>query len=603
MPAASEPPPEASRPPSLAEREIAARAQLLFERSETSMWFSGIGALMAVTLLWQAVPHDRLLVWLAIKAVIFSARFGVWWRRQHPRGWSDAQWLKVFSWAVSVDGLTWGLLGTWLVPEHDNAVTAMLIATLVAVVSIGTMVLSLHLPALYGFAGSILLPVGSWHALRGEQFSWYIGIGLLLFALFIHLEARATHRHLREMLRLRVLLEDEARARSQALALAERHSAVKSQFLATMSHEMRTPLHGILGLARQLRDGGGTPMSRDGVLVLIERSGEHLLQLINDALDFAKIEAGRMRLDEEPFDLIAVLEEVVALNGAAAREKGLALEVDIAGLGPPGGWMRGDAARVRQVLHNLLGNAIKFTEEGRVRLEAAREPDDGRVVIEVEYSGVGIPAEQADRIFDAFHQAEGSFARRYTGTGLGLTIARELSRSMGGDLSARACAKGGSVFRFEAPLPPAVPDTQPPDLTLPPRRLPRLAGRVLVAEDNAVNALLVQAILGQTGVEVDLVENGAQAVERWERGAPDLVLMDCQMPVLDGFAATRTIRAREALNGRARVPIVALTANAFAEDREACLAAGMDDFLVKPLDREQLAAALAEVTGKAEMAA
>ena len=600
MPAASEPPPEASRPPSLAEREIAARAHLLFERSETSMWFSGIGALMAVTLLWQAVPHDRLLVWLAIKAVIFSARFGVWWRRQHPRGWSDAQWLKVFSWAVSVDGLTWGLLGTWLVPEHDNAVTAMLIATLVAVVSIGTMVLSLHLPALYGFAGSILLPVGSWHALRGEQFSWYIGIGLLLFALFIHLEARATHRHLREMLRLRVLLEDEARARSQALALAERHSAVKSQFLATMSHEMRTPLHGILGLARQLRDGGGTPMSRDGVLVLIERSGEHLLQLINDALDFAKIEAGRMRLDEEPFDLIAVLEEVVALNGAAAREKGLALEVDIAGLGPPGGWMRGDAARVRQVLHNLLGNAIKFTEEGRVRLEAAREPDDGRVVIEVEDSGVGIPAEQADRIFDAFHQAEGSFARRYTGTGLGLTIARELSRSMGGDLSARACAEGGSVFRFEAPLPPAVPDTQPPDLTLPPRRLPRLAGRVLVAEDNAVNALLVQAILGQTGVEVDLVENGAQAVERWERGAPDLVLMDCQMPVLDGFAATRTIRAREALNGRARVPIVALTANAFESDRERCLAAGMDEHLSKPFRTEELESVLSRFLRPAE---
>jgi signal transduction histidine kinase/ActR/RegA family two-component response regulator len=600
MSAASEPLTEAPRAPSLAEREVAARAQLVFERSEASLWFSGLGALMAVALLWQAVPHDRLLSWLAIKGVIFSARLGVWWRRRHPRGWSDAEWLQVFSWAVSVDGLTWGLLGTWLVPEHDEAVTAMLIATLVAVVSIGTMVLSLHLPALYGFAGSILLPVGGWHALRGDQFSWYIGIGLLLFALFIHLEARATHRHLSEMLRLRVLLEDEARARSQALALAERHSAVKSQFLATMSHEMRTPLHGILGLTRQLRHGGGTPVSSDGVVTLIERSGEHLLQLINDALDFAKIEAGRMRLEEEPFDLIAVLEEVVALNGAAAREKGLTLEVDIDGLGPPGGWMRGDAARVRQVLHNLLGNAIKFTEEGRVRLEAAREPDSGRVVIEVEDSGVGIPAEQAERIFDAFHQAEGSFARRYTGTGLGLTIARELARAMGGDLSTRAAPQGGSVFRFEAPLAPASPDTLPPEITLPPRRLPRLAGRVLVAEDNAVNALLVQAILGQTGVEVDLVENGAQAVERWERAAPDLVLMDCQMPVLDGFAATRTIRAREALSGRARVPIVALTANAFESDRERCLAAGMDEHLTKPFRNEELESVLSRYLQPAE---
>jgi CheY-like chemotaxis protein len=171
---------------------------------------------------------------------------------------------------------------------------------------------------------------------------------------------------------------------------------------------------------------------------------------------------------------------------------------------------------------------------------------------------------------------------------------------MGGDLSARAAVEGGSVFRFVAPLPPAVPDTQPPDLTLPPRRLLRLAGRVLVAEDNAVNALLVQALLGQTGVEVELVENGAQAVERWERGAPDLVLMDCQMPVLDGFTATRTIRAREALSGRARVPIVALTANAFESDRERCLAAGMDEHLSKPFRNEELEAVLSRYLRPAE---
>lgn len=592
MPLASELPVEGFRTLGFAERELAARAQLLFERSQASLWFSGMGALMAVALLWQAVPHERLLAWLAIKALIFAARLGIWWRRSHPRGWSDAEWLRVFSWAMAVDGLCWSLLGTWLVPEHDDAVTAMLIATLVAVASLGAMVLSLHLPALYGFAGAILLPVAAWHALRDEQFSWYIAIGLLLFALFVFIETQATHRHLREMLRLRVLLEEEAQARSQALTLAERHSAVKSQFLATMSHEMRTPLHGILGLTRQLRGGADLPGSRDGALALIERSGEHLLGLINDALDFARIEAGRMPLEEEPFDLAAMIEEVAALAGAAAREKGLTLEVDVGGLGAPGGWMRGDAARVRQVLHNLLGNAVKFTERGGVRLEAARDPASGRVVIEVEDTGVGVPPEQAERIFEAFHQAEGSFARRYTGTGLGLTIARELARAMGGELTMRAAPGSGSVFRFEAPLPPAQPATQPVDPTQPASGTPRFSGRVLVAEDNAVNALLVEAILGQAGVEVVTVENGAQAVEHWERVAPDLVLMDCQMPVLDGFAATRTIRVREALSGRARVPIVALTANAFESDRERCLAAGMDEHLSKPFRGEELQAVL-----------
>ena len=595
MPAATTPPaPSAGTAPDrgFAARESAARIRLLFERTQASMWFSAPAALMVAVLLWTLVPQPLLLGWLGIKFAIFGLRVAVWWKRLH--GWDDARWLRAFTVAVTLDGLAWSLLGTWLAPPADSAVTALLIATLIAAASIGAMVLSLHPPALYGFTGTMLLPAALWHGLGGTPLSWYVALGLGLFALFVLVEGRAMTRHLREMLRLRLLLEDEAQARADALVLAERHSAVKSQFLANMSHEMRTPLHGILGLTRQLRVADASPAARERHIELIERSGEHLLGLINDALDFAKLEAGHARLVDEPFDLVALVEDVVALSGGGARDKGLLLDVSTAGLGRPGGWMRGDAARVRQILHNLVGNAVKFTDAGRVAVRALREGSTGMLRIEVEDSGVGIDEAQLERVFDAFHQAEGAFDRRYTGTGLGLTIARELARAMGGDLKARSRVGEGSVFVFRAPLPPALPDTVPPEgsATRPDTLPVPLAGRVLVAEDNPVNALVVEAMLRQAGVDVVSVDDGARAVDAWERCAPDLVLMDLQMPVMDGLAATRAIRERETRSGRARTPIVALTANAFDSDRDDCLAAGMDAHLAKPFRDDELKALL-----------
>jgi CheY-like chemotaxis protein len=335
---------------------------------------------------------------------------------------------------------------------------------------------------------------------------------------------------------------------------------------------------------------------------LIERSGEHLLGLINDVLDFAKIDAGHLRLVEAPFDLVALVEEVVSVTGEPARTKGLALDVDTTGLLPAGGWMNGDAARVRQVLHNLLSNAVKFTDHGRIGVRAWRDPADGRVCIEVEDSGIGIPAEQMEHVFEAFHQAENAFDRRFGGTGLGLSVARELARAMGGELGVRSQPGVGSVFRFEAPLSPAQPDTHAPEQAPPPGAPMALAGRVLVAEDNGVSALVVEAMLERFGVEIEVVGDGVQAVDRWERSQPDLVLMDCQMPELDGFAATRRIREREALTGRRRVPIVALTANAFESDRERCFAAGMDEHLAKPFREEELVEVLKRHLGRSQPA-
>lgn len=582
--------------PDIERRLLAAQVQLLFERTRASTWTNLIATLLVGGLLMGAVPARWLALWLAVKLVLIVVRLVVRWRFAHRGADGDVAWRRLYGGVIVADGLAWGLGVALLVPLAPTLQAVLLIATLIAVVSGASMVLPLHAPTFLGFCTAATLPAAVGQLLGGDQSGLYAGCGLLLFEAFACIEGRNSARQMTEGLRLRLLLEHEAHKHAKAVALAERHSAVKGQFLATMSHEMRTPLHGILGLAGQLREQGDTlPQGALATVGLIERSGGHLLALINDVLDFAKIEAGHMRLFAEPFDLAAVIEEVVALGGSGAREKGLAIEVETDGLGVAGSWMRGDAARVRQILHNLLGNAIKFTERGQVRIIAERDPDTGRVIIEVEDSGTGIAARQLQQIFEAFHQVEGAFDRRHAGTGLGLTIARELARAMGGELRARSMVGVGSVFRFEAPLPPALPDTQPgPALADTQPLVPQqLLGRVLVAEDNPVNALVVEAMLRQIGVEVELVENGAQAVDRWQHGRPDLLLMDCQMPEMDGFAATRMIRERERALGQPRIPIVALTANAYESDRERCLAAGMDEHLAKPFREDALRALLA----------
>ncbi len=582
-------------PPDLGPRLLVAQVQMLHERTRASGWTSVLSALLVCALLWGTAPHALLVGWLAIKLALFALRVSVADRRgREADGAGLLRWRNAFCAVVIADGLAWGLGFAVFTVPLDSATKAVLLSTLIAVASVAGMVLSIYTPLHLGFSAGVVLPPAAAHLAAGGALGWYIGIGLLVFQGFLWLQGRTVERQTTELLRLRLLLEHEARERALALALAERHGAVKSQFLATMSHEMRTPLHGILGLARQLRDGDAAPASREQARGLIERSGEHLLGLINDTLDFAKIEAGHMRLDEQPFDLVGVIEEVVALSGAGAHAKALSVDIDTDGLGPTGGWMRGDAARVRQVLHNLMGNAVKFTERGRISVRAARDAQDGWVVVEVEDTGAGIAPEQLERVFDAFHQGEGTFNRRYVGTGLGLTIGRELARAMGGELSARSTPGRGSVFCLRAPLPPALPDTLPPPDDEPAAAPPLvLRGRVLVAEDNPVNALVVEAMLRQFGIEVERADDGAQAVENWERHAPDLVLMDCQMPVMDGFAATRAIREREARLGRRRVTIVALTANAYDSDRERCFAAGMDEHLAKPFRDDELCALLA----------
>ncbi len=392
-----------------------------------------------------------------------------------------------------------------------------------------------------------------------------------------------------ELERYRLNLEEQVATRTAELVAArdeaERLARVKSDFLANMSHEIRTPLNAVLGLARiGARDSAGRGVQATFGRIL--DAGEHLLGVINDILDFSKIEAGRVILEARPFQLAAVIANAGSLLGGAARQKGLAYRVEQ----PPDlpDWVLGDAQRLQQILVNLLSNAVKFTERGEVCLRVSRQGDD--TMFEVSDSGIGLTAEEIERLFQPFEQADGTTTRKYGGTGLGLAISRNLARVMGGEIRVDSTPGTGSRFTLSLPLPTAEPGLVEPAEAAPAAARPLAGIRVLAAEDVEVNRLILEDLLTHEGAQSVLVENGRQAVEQVETmgaGVFDLVLMDVQMPEMDGYAATR--RLHELAPG---LPVIGLTAHALAEERAKCHAAGMVDHVTKPIDPPTLVAAI-----------
>ncbi len=594
--------------PQLARQIRVEQVRLLFAHSPLPIWLATIFAVGMGIVLQADLGAAKVWTWVVLKVAAAVPR--LYQVRLYARSADrlDPIWYRSFLALLVVDGAVWGMAGSWLLPYDRLDLASLITACMLGAAALATFVLQADLKANALFVLPMLVPTALTVFRRPDLYGVFGGVGVLSFAVILLMEGRRAEEALVELLWLRFTTDRVAQERAQALVQAERHSAVKSQFLATMSHELRTPLHGMLGLTRLVHAHESDPALKRH-LELAERSGEHLLNVINDVLDFSKIDAGRVHIEPRPFDLTGLLNDLTALWRVSAADKGIELRVQV-DLGEPGGQagdgaapgghrVMGDAARVRQVLHNLLGNAIKFTEHGHVALRVRRDPGSGHVVMAVEDSGIGIASADLPRVFEAFHQVDNRLGRRYTGTGLGLTISREISRAMGGDLTCTSAPGRGSTFTLSVPLPP-VQDAQPSALapiaeTPPPGHTtatPALQGRVLLAEDNPVNALLAEAILQRLGLEVLLVTDGRAAVEAVKKEAPDVVLMDCQMPVMDGFEATRQIRLAEAQARGRRVPIVALTASALEGDRDRCLAAGMDEHLSKPFRDQQLVALL-----------
>ena len=577
----------------------------------------GLFSLLPVALLWSHLPAVDLLGWLA-------ARWGISaWRALEARSFlrlplaerASPGRERRYLVGLGLDGLAWGVIGALFatpnLPEIDGAV----MTTLVGLVAFTMVSLGHWARGQALFASLVIAPLAIRLALQGGATGWLSAGGLTMFWLLTVLESRRIEARTLELLRLRFEQARLAEQRRLALDAAEETSSSKSRFVAVMSHEIRTPLNGIIGMAQLLERGELSPQQREQVEI-VRRSGRHLMTLVNDILDLARIESGKLVVEARPFDLREVAGDVGRLLGETARAKGLAFSLTVAPQLPARAM--GDASRIQQVLHNLVGNAIKFTDRGSVDVEVSSVLDmrAGTLLrFAVKDTGDGIPADQLERIFAPFEQAgrAGDHRARRDGAGLGLTISRELARAMGGDLRCASAPGQGSVFEFTLPLQVASPapsstalapsvappgsdapaaSTEPAASTVAP--LPRLEGRVLLVDDSAVNLLVATTMLERCGLRVTPAEHGRQALEQLRAQRFDLVLMDCQMPELDGYAATVAWRQEEARRLLPRTPVVALTASAVDDDRARCLASGMDGYLVKPFEMDELLAVVTQ---------
>jgi two-component system, sensor histidine kinase len=543
---------------------------------------------LALQLRGVAVPAWLVDGWLVVKLVVAAARIYVSVRHQRLGRPGGKGWARTTDAWLLADGIVWGAAGFMLMSSPVQ-LAAVVCAVMACVSCVATFGLQFSKRSTAAYVAPILALTSIGLFPRGDELGTIGGTGLLMLLGLLLATATASEKRLVDVLMLRLRAQALSVEKDEALKLALRQSAVKTQFISNVSHELRTPLHGILGVTRLLHlEADDSAVTRR--LELIESSGTHLLGLINDLLDISRIEAGQFAMRSERFELGTVIQNLADLYTVRAIDKGLDFTLNLQ-LDLPC-WVTGDPARVRQVLHNLLGNAVKFTQQGAITLTLMRDAETGRLTAEVQDTGPGIEASELEHVFEAFRQVGGAASRPFEGTGLGLTIARDIAQAMGGDIHMRSTVGVGTCALFTALLPKAAPPEASATSERPSSAARSATGscRVLIAEDDDVNAVIATAYLEHMGVTPERVRDGRQAVRHALReiDRPDLVLMDCRMPTMDGMAATREIRTQERSLGLPRVPVIALTATTSDINRQLCLNAGMDDFMSKPYTREDL---------------
>ena len=530
--------------------------------------------------------------------------------------------VKVFWLLGSLSTLTWSAaLMFFYNPVTDTFfVVYAFITAGIACVAISSLA---YVPNTYPiFVTIILFPLSLFFYARGGLENLFLGTTVLAFIGFGTVLSRRLRRNVTrsislelantelaatlqrennkaEVLNAELTREVEKREQTEheltvALEEVEAASKAKSDFLAVVSHEIRTPMNGILGMLDLVTDSDLNKLQRD-YLDTANRSAETLLRLLNDLLDFSKSDQGGLKLEQTAFQLRETVEEICSLMAGRAKKKGLGFSFTWDDRAPE--WVSGDPVRFRQIVGNLLSNAVKFTEKGEVSVslsEVKREGDLIRFGFEIIDTGIGIEPEALETLFEPFTQADVSMTRKYGGTGLGLAISKQLIELMGGTIEVTSEVRGGSHFSFNIVLgEPGAYEIE--------RKLDRsddiggqdyFVGKVLVVEDDPVNQRVIRLLLERLGLEIQIADNGQSGLDYATHDVWDLIFMDCQMPILDGISATQQIRAYERKHGLSHTPIVALTANAKDSDRRACKAAGMDDFLAKPVRRPELSGVL-----------
>jgi signal transduction histidine kinase/CheY-like chemotaxis protein len=586
------------------------RAELLsiaYSRLLASLLMSLSVIVLFAVLMWPFFPAEKSIAWVAVLCAAVAGRFLLWlaYQRAKEREANFRLWQFLFLLGAAAGGASWGA-GAIILRDYVHGIeVALFVGTALAVCAVATAALAAQRGAMHLFHFCALVPLSAVIWLSGGYLEHILGSIVLCGLVTVTIAGNRNS----ELLRGSMLNQHRAARAARAAAEANAANAAKSRFLATMSHEIRTPMNGVLGMAQLLLAPGLDEGQRVEYARTILGSGQTLLTLLNDILDTSKMEAGKLELERIACEPAYIIEQAAALFAEPAQSKGL--KIDAMWRGPEGQRYWTDPNRVRQMLSNFVGNAIKFTGRGFVLIEASEIDRDGaEAVIEfaVTDSGIGIAPDKRSLLFRAFSQADSSTTREYGGTGLGLSIVHSLAKMMGGEVGVESQPGTGSRFWFRIRV-GILQDGEESrrieryaDVAPKSEIAPSAARRILVVEDNPINRKVIEAMLRRMNFQVECVVNGLEAVDAITRGTrPDLMLTDIQMPVMDGLTATERIRRWESEMGQPRLPIVALTAGAFEEDRQRCLAVGMDDFLAKPIKISELTLVIGKWIDKASV--